>query len=80
MGIEAGGFGIEHDLAHWNSYVRSRRIISPGRHLSNRRKDLPHLRARMLHALRAIHHEIRPPALFRVGHLPRQQRFELLQV
>ena len=36
------------------------------------------LGAGVLESARAIHHEIGPPALFRVGHLPRQDGLEPL--
>ena len=42
-GVEAGGFGVEHDLAHRTFASAASESISPGRHLSNRRQDLPHL-------------------------------------
>src|SRR5262245_42584950 len=51
---------------------------APLRHLSNSRKDAANLIARRLDAMRAIHHEIGPPALLGVRHLTRQQRLELL--
>jgi len=73
-------FSVSNTISRIGTFRISGESFSPGRHLSNRRKDLPHLRTGMFHTLRAIHHEIRPPPLFfRVGHLPPQQCFEPLQ-
>ena len=81
IGVEAGGFGIEHDLAHCQS--------SESEFAANQRRrfgivatcaqDLAHLRARVVESLRGIHDEIGAPALFGVRHLPRQHGFELVR-
>ena len=70
--VEAGGFGIEDDLAH--SGLPEGESVPPLRHLSNTRRECRAPGRGRARFPRGIHHEIRAAALFRVGHLPRQER------
>src|SRR6516165_11121980 len=83
-GIKPRRFGIEHDFAHVYIPASARAVMGgtdesppPLRHCSYRLENRTDLGARRLEAARRIHDKIRAAALFVVGHLLRQDRFEL---
>src|SRR6266487_2681827 len=68
-------FIFPHPLAR--SWADSGESPPPLRHCSYRVEDRTYLGARRLEAARRIHDKIRAAALFVVGHLLGQDRFEL---
>jgi hypothetical protein len=68
-GIEAGGFGIENDLAHEDFAAESLALF---RHCSNAGKNITYLSARGIKSPGCIHHEIRARTLVGVRHLFRE--------
>src|SRR3981081_2467489 len=51
---------------------------SPLRHLNSLAENVPDSCTHRIESVRGIHHEIRAPAFFGIGQLPRQDGIELL--